>query len=247
MDLARFLGGSKKFETYFIGEIGINHNGSLDLAKQLIDVCVDAGCDAVKIQKRTVDIVYTQDYLSQKRDSPWGSTQRDQKMGLEFELEEYQEIDNYCKYKSIEWSSSAWDIGSLEFLDQFDVPFHKIASAMATNLEFIVEVAKRKKFTFISTGICTIEQVDQAVSVFQKYGCPFALLHTVSTYPSANDELNLSVIKMLAERFKVPIGYSGHEASVSPSIFAAALGAKFIERHVTLDRAMYGSDQSALH
>ena len=165
-------------------------------------------------------------------------------MGLEFELEEYQEIDNYCKYKSIEWSSSAWDIGSLEFLDQFDVPFHKIASAMATNLEFIVEVAKRKKFTFISTGICTIEQVEQAVSVFRNMVVLRSVAY-ISTYPSANDELNLSVIKMLAERFKVPIGYSGHEASVSPSIFAAALGAKFIERHVTLDRAMYGSDQSA--
>lgn len=245
MDLGQFLSSSKKFETYFIGEIGINHNGSLDIAKQLIDICVDAGCDAVKFQKRTVEIVYSKDYLAQKRESPWGSTQRDQKMGLEFEQEEYQEIDDYCKHKSIEWTSSAWDIASLEFLDQFDVPFHKVASAMATNIEFITEVAKRKKFTLVSTGICTMEQVDQAVSVFAKYGCPYALLHTVSTYPSANDELNLSVIKTLAQRFQVPIGYSGHESSLSPSLFAAALGAKFIERHVTLDRAMYGSDQSA--
>ena len=125
MDLGKFLSSSKKFETYFIGEIGINHNGSLDIAKQLIDICVDAGCDAVKFQKRTVEIVYSKDYLAQKRESPWGSTQRDQKMGLEFELEQYREIDSYCKHKSIEWTSSAWDIASLEFLDQFNVPFHK--------------------------------------------------------------------------------------------------------------------------
>jgi N-acetylneuraminate synthase len=245
MSIQNFLRSSQSFETYFIGEIGINHNGNLDIAKQLIDMCADAGCDAVKFQKRTVEIVYTSEYLNSHRNSPWGSTQRDQKLGLEFEFEEYLEINRYCKEKHIEWTASAWDIASLEFLDQFDVPFHKVASAMATNIPFITEVAERKKFTLVSTGICTMQQIEQAVSIFNNNGCPFALLHTVSTYPSANDELNLSLISTLADQFKVPVGYSGHEASVSPTIFAAALGAKFIERHVTLDRAMYGSDQSA--
>jgi N-acetylneuraminate synthase len=228
-----------------IAEVGINHNGDMELAKRLIDIAVDTGCDAVKFQKRTVDLVYAPEVLDAPRESPWGTTQRDQKEGLEFSREQYQEIDAYCRARGIAWSASAWDIPSLEFLEEFQPPFHKVASALLTHRPFIEAVASKGRVTLISTGMATYDIIDGVVEVFQSAGTPFVLLHTVSTYPSPEADLNLSVIHTLQERYGVPVGYSGHEPSVSPSVVAAALGATVIERHITIDRSMYGSDQAA--
>ena len=230
---------------FIIAEIGINHNGSLEIAKKLIDVAKDAGCDAVKFQKRTINIVYSEEILNSHRESPWGKTQRDQKKGLEFEKKEYDEIDKYCKSKSIEWFASAWDIESLKFLDQYNCKNHKIASAMITNEEFLLSVAKRKIHTFISTGMSKISDVDKAVEIFRDNDCDFTLMHTVSTYPCKEEELHLINIINLREKYKCKVGYSGHEVSPGPSIIAVSLGAEALERHITLDRSMYGSDQSA--
>ncbi len=226
-------------------EIGINHNGDMAITKSLIDMAKDAGCDAVKFQKRTLDIVYTPEVLATPRQSPWGTTTREQKAGLEFGKKEYDEIDAYCREKGIAWFASAWDIPSQEFLKQYDLPYNKIASAMATHLEFVECVAKEKKPTFLSVGMCSYEDVDKAVAILKKQGSPFVLMHTVSTYPSPEEDLNLRVMHELRQRYGVPVGYSGHESSVSPSVMAAVLGAVAIERHITLDRAMYGSDQAA--
>ena len=228
-----------------IAEIGINHNGDIKLAKQLVDLAKRTGCDAVKFQKRTIDIVYTKETLSEKRESPWGNTQRHQKEGLEFSEKEYDEIDKYCKSIEIEWFASAWDIKSLEFLDKYKLSNNKIASAMITNLEFLVECAKRKMHTYISTGMSTIEMVIKAVDIFKKNNCDFTLMHSVSTYPCPENQLNLININYLKNKFNCKVGYSGHESSPAPSIYAASLGAVAIERHITLDRSMYGSDQSA--
>jgi len=230
---------------YVIAEIGINHNGDLDIAKRLIEQAKAAGCDAVKFQKRTIDIVYTKEVLAQPRESPWGSTQRAQKEGLEFGKTEYDVIDSYCRQLGIDWFASAWDVPSQQFLRQYNFKYNKVASAMTTNLAFIKEVAAEKRPTFLSTGMCTLEDVDRAVEVFKGADCPLILMHTVSTYPAAEKDLNLRVIHTLRERYGLPVGYSGHEPSVSPSIMAAMLGAVAIERHITLDRAMYGSDQPA--
>jgi len=230
---------------FFIAEIGINHNGRVDIAKQLINQAKAAGCDAVKFQKRTIDIVYSPALLAQKRDSPWGTTQREQKEGLEFGQDEYEEIDAYCGQLGISWFASAWDIPSQHFLRRYNCLYNKVASAMATNLPFLKEVASEKKPTFLSTGMCSFEDIDLAVDVFRTADCPIVLMHTVSTYPTAESDLNLSVINDLRERYALPVGYSGHETSVSPSIMAAMMGAVAIERHITLDRAMYGSDQAA--
>ena len=232
-------------EIFVIAEVGINHNGDMNVAKQLIDMAVKAGCDAVKFQKRTVDIVYTAEVLDAPRESPWGDTQRDQKQGLEFTLEQYQEIDSYCRDKGIVWSASAWDIPSLEFIEKFNPPFHKIASAMLTHRTFTEAVARKGRLTLVSTGMATIEIIDEVVEIFKSAGTPFVLLHTVSTYPSPESDLNLSMIHTLLKRYKVPVGYSGHEPSVSPSVVAAVLGATVIERHITIGRSMYGSDQAA--
>jgi len=228
-----------------IAEVGINHNGDMELAKRLIDIAVVAGCDAVKFQKRTIDLVYTAEVLNAPRESPWGNTQRAQKEGLELSREEYEEIDKYCRERGIAWSASAWDIPSLDFIEEFDPPFHKVASAMLTHRGFIEAVASKGRTTLISTGMATIEIIDEVVEVFKTAGTPFVLLHTVSTYPSPEADLNLSMIHSLQERYRAPVGYSGHEPSVSPSIVAASLGASVIERHITIDRTMYGSDQAA--
>lgn len=233
------------YDPFFIAEIGINHNGSLKIAKDLIDMAVIAGCDAVKFQKRTIDIVYSEEILNSPRKSPWGETTRDQKKGLEFSYDEYIEIDKYCKDKNILWSASAWDKNSQDFLKEFNLPFNKIASAMATNIPFLEYVSKEQKPTFVSTGMMREENINQIVDLFKRNNTPICLFHTVSVYPSPEDELNLLLIRKLKENYKIPIGYSGHEASVMPSVIAAALGASSIERHITLDRAMYGSDQSA--
>ena len=230
---------------FIIAEIGINHNGSLDIAKKLIDMAVDTGCDAVKFQKRTIDIVYTKEVLDTPRESPWGTTTREQKMGLEFGVEEYKEIDKYCKEKNIEWFASAWDVESQKFLRQFKCKYNKIASALLTHIPLLEEVATEKLHTFISTGMATFADIDKAVEIFKKHNCPFTLMHTVSVYPCPEEDLNLNMIHTLREKYKCSVGYSGHETSPVPSIAAAAMGITALERHVTLDRTMYGSDQSA--
>ena len=230
---------------FIIAEIGINHNGSLEIAKKLIDMAKDTGCDAVKFQKRTIDIVYSKDVLDTPRESPWGTTTREQKMGLEFGLNEYKEIDKYCKEKNIEWFASAWEVESQKFLRQFKCKYNKIASALLTHIPLLEEVASEKLHTFISTGMATYADIDKAVEIFKKYNCPFTLMHTVSVYPCPEEELNLNMIHSLKNKYQCPVGYSGHETSPVPSIAAAAMGITALERHVTLDRTMYGSDQSA--
>ena len=232
-------------DIYITAEIGINHNGDLEIVKELIDQSKSDGVDAVKFQKRTIEIVYSEDVLSQHRDSPWGTTQREQKEGLELSLEDYKEIDSYCKKIGIDWYASAWDIPSQDFLNNFNLNVNKIASAMTTNVEFIERVASEQKPTFISTGMCTYEQIQKAVDIFNNKNCKFVLMHTNSEYPSKEENLNLNAINTLSNKFDCNVGYSGHEASVSPSIVAAAIGAVSIERHITLDRSMYGSDQAA--
>jgi N-acetylneuraminate synthase len=231
---------------FLIAEIGINHNGSLDIAKQLVDGAAGAGFDAVKFQKRTIDSVYTQDYLDGPRDSPWGTTQREQKYGLEFGQEEYQEIDDYCSEKGIAWSASAWDVEAQRFIRNFDCTFNKVASAMLGHRPLLSDIAAEGKKTFISTGMATLEEIGAVVDLFRKAECPFELMHCNSTYPMREQDANLLCIPMLKQRFGCDVGYSGHETSLlKVCTTAAALGATSLERHITLDRAMYGSDQSA--
>ncbi len=230
---------------YLIGEIGINHNGDINIAKQLIKNSKDVGFDAVKFQKRTIDIVYDKKTLDTPRESPWGKTTREQKEGLEFKKSDYDEIDEYCKKIKIDWFASAWDVNSLEFLDNYKLKFNKIASAMIIDLKFLNEVAKRKKHTFISTGMSTKNDIDNAVSVFKKNNCSFELMHCVSTYPMKIEDANLITINQLKNEYNCDVGYSGHENGVVISLSALMLGITSLERHITLDRSMYGSDQSA--
>jgi len=233
-------------DIFIIAEAGINHNGDIAIAKRLIDVAKSAGCDAVKFQKRTPEVCVPEAMRNVMRETPWGDiTYFDYKKKIEFEKAEYDEIDAYCKKVGIAWSASAWDIPSLDFLSQYDLPFHKIASALATYVPFITKIAKEGKLTYASTGMCNWEQIDQLVDIFKKADCPLVLMHTISTYPAEESQLNLKMIGTLADRYGVPVGYSGHEPSVSPSITAAALGAVAIERHITLDRSMWGTDHSA--
>ena len=231
--------------TFIIAEIGINHNGSIDTTKKLIDGAIFAKADAVKFQKRTVEKVYSKEELDRPRHSPWGTTNREQKLGLEFGKKEYDEIDRYCKEKGIEWFASAWDIDSQKFLQQYDLKHNKIASAMLTHSELLKMVADEKKYTFISTGMSTLKEIEKAVNIFKDAGCPFELMHCNSTYPMKDEEANLRMIPSLRERFKCKVGYSGHEVGLITSCAAVALGATSVERHITLDRAMYGSDQAA--
>ncbi len=230
---------------FIVGEIGINHNGDLDIAKQLIDVTAEAGADAVKFQKRTVEVVYSKEFLDSPRESPWGTTQREQKMGLEFGEPEYTEIDRYCKVKGIEWFASAWDVESQRFLRKFNLKHNKIASAMIVYDDLLREVALERRHTFISTGMSTVHEVDHAVEIFRAAGCPFELMHCMSTYPMDDEDANLNRIKTLRDRYQCNVGYSGHEVGLAVSYAAAALGITCLERHITLDRAMYGSDQAA--
>jgi N-acetylneuraminate synthase len=228
-----------------IAEIGINHNGSTNIAKQLIDIAKECGCDAVKFQKRTIDVVYSQEFLNSHRQSPWGGTQRHQKEGLELGGKEYDEIDAYCREKNFSWFASAWDTESQMFLRRYGCKYNKIASAMLTHKALLKMVAEEGKPTFISTGMSSFEQIDEAVSIFTKAGCAFTLMHCVSTYPCSDEDCNVGMVKTLRDRYKCPVGYSGHEVGLLPSVVAVALGAEVIERHITLDRAMYGSDQAA--
>lgn len=228
-----------------IAEIGINHNGDLTIAKKLIESAKKCGFDAVKFQKRNIDTVYTKAELDKPRESPWGSTTREQKDGLEFGKKEYDEINNYCESLKIQWFASAWDTKSLDFLDHYNLEYQKVASAMITNIEFLESLSKRKKYTFISTGMSDFKVIDKAVEIFNKNDCKFELMHSVSAYPCPEDQLNLNLIPVMRERYGCKVGYSGHESSVSPSIIAVSLGATSLERHITLDRSMYGSDQAA--
>ena len=230
---------------FIIAEAGINHNGDLGIAKQLIDMAADAGADAVKFQKRTIDKVYTQEFLASARDSPWGKTQRAQKEGLEFGEVQYREIDRHCKERKIKWFASAWDVDSQKFMRKFELEYNKIASPMIVSQELLNEVAAEGKHTFISTGMSTERDIDRAVEIFNKKKCPFELMHCVSTYPMEDEDANLRRIVTLRERYKCKVGYSGHEVGLAVSYAAVALGATSIERHITLSRAMYGSDQSA--
>ncbi len=230
---------------FIIAEIGINHNGDVGIAKQLIDMAKKTGCDAVKFQKRTIELVYTQEFLDSARESPWGKTQRAQKEGLEFGEKEYDEIDRYCKEVGIEWFASAWDVESQLFLRRYDLSYNKIASAMITHRKLLEAVAEEGKLTFISTGMSTYDQIDAAVEMFKDHRCPFVIMHCVSEYPAPDDCLNLRCIGELRQRYNCPVGYSGHEVTMIPGVIAASMGAVAIERHITLDRSMYGSDQAA--
>jgi N-acetylneuraminate synthase len=228
-----------------VAEIGINHNGDMSICKKLIDIASDAGCDAVKFQKRNLDKVYTQPFLDSPRESPWGTTQREQKSGLEFSAGEYKEIDRYCKGKGIEWFASAWDLDSQKFLQQFDCKYNKVASAMIVYEDLLKMIAQEGKHTFISTGMTTYDDIKKAVDIFQEANCPFELMYTVSTYPMKDENANLNMINTLREKYQCNVGYSGHEVGLAISNAAAALGITSLERHITLDRSMYGSDQSA--
>jgi N-acetylneuraminate synthase len=230
---------------FIVAEIGINHNGDVKICKDLIDVAAESGCDAVKFQKRDLDQVYTQEFLDSSRESPWGTTQREQKAGLEFGINEYQEIDQYCKEKGIEWFASAWDLNSQEFLQQFDCKYNKVASAMIVYEDLLKMIAKEGKHTFISTGMTTYDDIQKAVDIFNKENCSFELMHTISTYPMKDENANLRMINTLREKYRCDVGYSGHEAGLAISYAAVAFGITSLERHVTLSRAMYGSDQSA--
>ena len=230
---------------FIVAEIGINHNGDMSICKELIDIASESGCNAVKFQKRDINKVYTQEFLDSPRESPWGVTQREQKSGLEFGMGEYKEIDQYCKEKGIEWFASAWDLNSQKFLQQFNCKYNKIASAMIVYEDLLKMVAKEGRHTFISTGMTTYDDIQKAVDIFRVAGCPFELMHTVSTYPMKVENANLNMINTLRDKFQCNVGYSGHEVGLSISYAAAALNITSLERHITLDRAMYGSDQSA--
>ena len=230
---------------FIVAEIGINHNGDMSTCKGLIDIASESGCNAVKFQKRDINKVYTQEFLDSPRESPWGVTQREQKSGLEFGIDEYKEIDQYCKEKGIEWFASAWDLNSQKFLQQFNCKYNKIASAMIVYEDLLKMVAKEGRHTFISTGMTTYDDIQKAVDIFRVADCPFELMHTVSTYPMKVENANLNMINTLRDKYQCNVGYSGHEVGLSISYAAAALNITSLERHITLDRAMYGSDQSA--
>lgn len=230
---------------FLIAEIGINHNGDIDIAKKLINLAKKANFDAVKFQKRDIEIVYTQEFLDSARESPWGKTQRAQKEGLEFKFEQYQKISDYCKSLNIEWFASAWDLNSLNFLKKFNLKYNKIASAMIVDKKFLIEVAKEKKHTFISTGMSTKSDINSAVDIFKKNNCSFELMHCVSTYPLKPEDANLLTINELKSEYGCKVGYSGHENGIAISLAAFFMDISSLERHITLDRAMYGSDQAA--
>ena len=230
---------------FIIAEIGINHNGEVGRAKQLIDVAVSAGCNAVKFQKRDIETSYTPEFLDSYRESPWGKTQREQKQALELSYDDYVEIDKYCDVKGIPWFASVWDNNSVEFIKKFNLAYNKIASLVLPNTEILKLIAAQKKYTFISTGASTIQEIDEAVRIFRDMGCMFELMHCNSTYPMKDEYANLSVIQSLKGTYCCDVGYSGHETGIQISLAAATLGATSIERHITLDRTMYGSYQSA--
>ena len=232
--------------TFITAEIGINHNGSIEIAKKLIDVASSAGCDAVKFQKRNVEKVYLKKVLDTYRESMWGTTTREQKLGLEFSEKQYTKIDQYCKKKKILWYLSCWDVGSQIQMRKFKTKYNKVASAMLLHTKLLETIAEEGKYTFISTGMSTMNEISNAVKIFRNHDCPFELMHSHSAYPMPPHEANLKMIQTLGKKFKCNVGYSGHEiSSYSICLAAVLLGATSIERHITLDRSMYGSDQAA--
>ena len=229
-----------------ISEIGINHNGDINLAKKMIEESKKAGVDLVKFQKRDIDLVYSKEVLDQFRESPWGNTNRQQKIGLEFEEKEYDEIDKFCKQLQVKWFASAWDLKSLSFLQKYNLEYNKIASAMIVDKNFLEKVAEQKKYTFISTGMSTMQNIKDAVDIFRKKNCEFELMHCISAYPFEDGQASLNLINVLKKEFNCDVGYSGHEkGGLAISCAAVALGISSLERHFTVDRTMYGSDQSA--
>lgn len=228
---------------YIVAEIGINHNGDVELAKKLIDLADAAGCNAVKFQKRTIDVVYTAEELAKPRENPFGTTNGDLKRGLEFDLEQYREIDRYCKELGIAWFASCWDEGSVDFIDQFHPPCYKIASASLTDDDLLRYHRAKGRPIILSTGMSNLAEIDHAVEVLGT--TDLIILHATSTYPSNYDELNLKVIPELRRRYGVPVGYSGHETGIPSSSAAVALGSCVVERHITMERSMWGSDQAA--
>ncbi len=236
----------KKLKPYIIGEIGINHNGDIRIAKKLIDVAKRCNFDAVKFQKRSPDISTPETQKMKLRETPWGEmTYLNYKKKIEFNIKQYKVIDKYCKSKKIDWFVSCWDIDSFEEMKKFRFKYHKVASAMITNIPLLKKIAKTKVHTLISTGMSNYKNIDAAVKIFKKFNCKFTLLHCVSTYPAKDEHLNLKCIQTLKKKYKCDVGYSGHESSVSPSIIAYMLGASVIERHITLDRSMWGTDQAS--
>lgn len=228
---------------YVVAEVGINHNGDVELAKRIIDIAIAAGCNAVKFQKRTIEVVYSEEELARPRESPFGDTNRALKYGLELDFDEYLLIDAYCKEKAITWFASCWDEGSVDLIDQFDVPCYKIASASLTDDKLLCYTREKGRPIILATGMSTLEQIDHAVDVLGKED--LVILHSCSTYPAYYEELNLRVIQTLKQRYGVPVGYSGHETGIASSVAAVALGACMLERHVTWDRSMWGSDHAA--
>ena len=228
---------------FVVAEIGINHNGSVDLAKRIIDIAAATGCDAVKFQKRTIDVVYSKEELAKERKSIYGNTNGDLKRGLEFGLKEYKIIDKYCKKKNILWFASCWDEGSVDFISKFDPPCYKIASASLTDDNLLKHIKSKGKPIILSTGMSSMKQIKHAVDILGEKN--LIILHCTSTYPSNAEEMNLKVITTYKKKFNCPIGYSGHERGISPSVIAVALGANMIERHITTDRTNWGSDQAA--
>lgn len=231
---------------FIIAEIGLNHNGNIDLAKNLIDVAVDSGCDAVKFQKRDPELCVPLNQRDKMRETPWGYIKYfEYRYKIEFEKDQYNEIDRYCKEKNILWSASCWDVNSLDFINRYKPSFHKIPSACITNYELLEKYAVSAVPIIMSTGMSTIEEINFAISILEKNNAVYALLHCTSTYPCPLNQINLNVIKKMTDKYNVPIGYSGHETGLVPTMAAVALGACIIERHITLDRSMWGSDQAA--
>ena len=231
---------------FVIAEIGTNHMGDIKIAKKLIDVAKNAGCDAVKFQKKNVEKIYSDEFLDSYLESPWGTTQREMRLYREFSSKQFSEIDKYCKKKKIFWFVSCWDIESQNEMKKFKTKYNKVASAMLTHHKLLEIIAKEKKYTFISTGMSSLEDIKNAIKIFKRFKCPFELMHCHSAYPMPKDEANLKLIPMLKKKFKCDVGYSGHETSATNvSIPAVTLGATSIERHITLDRTMYGNDQAA--
>jgi N-acetylneuraminate synthase len=230
---------------FILAEIGINHSGDVDIAATMIDVAATAGCDAVKFQKRTIDVVYTKEELDKPRESPYGTTNRELKEHLEFDWVDYRFIDATCREAGIPWLASCWDEQSVDFIQQFDPPAYKIASASLTDTSLLRHTASTGKPIILSTGMSRLEQIDQAVGLLEAAGNPLILLHCVSTYPSENHQLNLRCLQTLRDRYRLPVGYSGHEHGLATTVAAVAMGACLVERHITLDRSMWGSDQAA--
>ncbi len=232
-------------KTFVIAEVGINHNGSLDMAKRLIFAAKENGADAIKFQKRSIEKVYSKEELDKPRESPWGKTNREQKLGLEFGKEQYDAIDTLCKELDFPWFATPWDLESVEFLKQYNCKYQKVASAMLTHIPLLEAMASQQKYTYISTGMSTTQEIAQAVRIFQNYKCPFELMHCNSQYPMPSNEANLLCIKLLRHTFDCNVGYSCHSPGILPPVLAVMYGATSIEKHITLDRALYGSDQAA--